>query len=176
MLFLFLCKHLWDPPVANVAIFQHWHHCFQCMEALIVSSVHSSMLLICQLMWMSWLRSSSFHDVTTANGCQECGLSFKSLSPLLWWHPPPHCAYTHCLVSIHVQQALMNVNGSNFFPHEGIQWHIFSSSALPRQIPFYQIVPLLPSVTWQQNVTISVGRSTLYCCTTKICLWPHGST
>ena len=30
-------------------------------------------------------------------------------------HPPPHCANIHCLVSINVQQALMNVIGCHFF-------------------------------------------------------------
>ena len=39
-----------------------------------------------------------------------------------------------------------------FFPHGGIQWHIFASYTLPCQVPFCQAAPLLPSVTWQQNV------------------------
>ena len=30
-------------------------------------------------------------------------------------HPPPHCAHTHCLVSISVQQASVNINRCNFF-------------------------------------------------------------
>ena len=30
-------------------------------------------------------------------------------------HPPPRCAHIHCLVSIHVQQALLNVNRCSFF-------------------------------------------------------------
>ena len=40
-----------------------------------------------------------------------------------------------------------------FFLHGGIQFHIFASCALPCQTPFCQTVPLLPSVTQQQNVT-----------------------
>ena len=30
-------------------------------------------------------------------------------------HPLPHCAHTHCLVSISAQQVSVNVNGGNFF-------------------------------------------------------------
>ena len=30
-------------------------------------------------------------------------------------HPLPHCAHTHCLVSIDVQQLLMNVTGCHYF-------------------------------------------------------------
>lgn len=33
VLFLFLCEHLWDPPGTNFAIFQHYHCCFQFIEA-----------------------------------------------------------------------------------------------------------------------------------------------
>jgi len=39
-----------------------------------------------------------------------------------------------------------------FFPHGGIQFYTFTSYALPCQTPFCQTAPLLPSVTWQQNV------------------------
>ena len=39
-----------------------------------------------------------------------------------------------------------------FFPHGGIQRHPFASSALPYQMPFCQIAPLLPSVMQQQHV------------------------
>ena len=33
VLFVFLCEHLWGPPPANFATFQHCHHHFQCIEA-----------------------------------------------------------------------------------------------------------------------------------------------
>jgi len=68
-------------------------------------------------------------------------------------HPPPRCVHIHCLVSIHVQQALLNVNRCSFFFQGGIQWHAFISSTLPWQPPFCQTAPLLPSVTWKQTVT-----------------------
>ena len=38
------------------------------------------------------------------------------------------------------------------FPHGGIQFHPFASSALPCQTPFCQAAPLLPSTTRQQHV------------------------
>jgi len=40
-----------------------------------------------------------------------------------------------------------------FFPHEGIQLHVFTSYALPCQLPFCQTAPLLPPVAQQQTVT-----------------------
>jgi len=33
-------------------------------------------------------------------------------------HPSSHCAPSHCLVSINIQQALMNFSGCNFFHME----------------------------------------------------------
>ena len=66
--------------------------------------------------------------------------------------PPPPCAHIHCLVSINVQQASMNVNICNFFSHGGIQFHTCVSYALPCQMTICQTAPLLPSVTQQQNV------------------------
>jgi hypothetical protein len=68
-------------------------------------------------------------------------------------YPPPHCANIHCLVSVNVQQASMNVIGCNFFPHGEIQIHIFASNAIPYQTPFCQIASLTPSVALQQNLT-----------------------
>ena len=44
-----------------------------------------------------------------------------------------------------------------FFLHEGIQLHTSVSYAFPCQMLFYQTVPLLLSVTGQQNV-INIGR------------------
>lgn len=44
-----------------------------------------------------------------------------------------HCAGIRCLVSISIQQASMNGNGSIFCPHGGIQVQSFASGGLPRQ-------------------------------------------
>jgi len=40
-----------------------------------------------------------------------------------------------------------------FFLHEDILFYPFALCALPRQTPFCQTAPLLPSVTQPQNVT-----------------------
>ena len=89
------------------------------------------------------------------------------LSPLLTQHSLTHCAHIHHLISIRVQQVLMNLSGWNFF-HIAIQLHPFASYVLPHQMPFSQTVHLLPSVTKKQYVTILVGRFHLYCHTTDI--------
>ena len=68
-------------------------------------------------------------------------------------HSPPPYAHIQCLVSINVQQASIKCQWVQFFPHRAIWWHTFASSALPCQTPFCQSATLLPSVTWQQNVT-----------------------
>ena len=67
-------------------------------------------------------------------------------------HTGPHCAHIHCLDSINIQQAKMNVKRCHIFPHGGIQRHTFTSYVLPCQTPFFQIAPLLPFVTQQRNV------------------------
>ena len=60
-------------------------------------------------------------------------------------------SFTGCLVSINIQQVLMNANACSFFLHREIQWHTFASYTLPCQTPFCLPAPLLPSVTQQQN-------------------------
>ena len=45
-----------------------------------------------------------------------------------------------------------------FSPRGRTQSHTFASEALPHQKPFCQTAPLLPSVTWQQNVTEYSGE------------------
>ena len=65
-------------------------------------------------------------------------------------HIPPHCAHIHCLVSINVQQASVNVSGYHFFS----AWR----NSVPHlcfvcfQTPFCQTAPWLLSVTQQENV------------------------
>jgi len=52
-------------------------------------------------------------------------------------HLPSHCAHIHCLVSINVQQVLINVNGYNFFFMEVFSSiHTFSLYSLLCQAPF----------------------------------------
>ena len=65
------------------------------------------------------IETPSFRGVTAVHGRPERGLSFTSLSPLLKRAtPPPHCANIHCLVSVHVQQASMDIIGCKVFRME----------------------------------------------------------
>ena len=82
------------------------------------------------------------------------------------YYPAPHCVHIHCLVSINIQQVSMNVSGCSFFLHRGIQFCTFPLYALLCQVPFCQIAPLLPTVTWQWNV-MDFWFS-LYCHTTNM--------
>ena len=105
-------------------IFQHSHHHYLCIFASDEwQSLHDTLLAICP-------------SATTAET----------------HHSPSHCAHIHCLVSITIKKAQVNVNGRSFF-HGGIQYHTFASQALPYQMPFCQTPPPLPSVTLQQYVT-----------------------
>jgi len=67
--------------------------------------------------------------------------------------PTIHCADIHCLVPINIQQASVNVNGCHFFSMEEFSDMPIFSYSLSHQMPFCQTVPLLPSVSLQQNVT-----------------------
>ena len=49
----------------------------------IFSSVHNSLVVICQFLWISWSRCYSFCGMTAVQGHLECDLSFTSLSSLL---------------------------------------------------------------------------------------------
>ena len=142
---MFLCQHLWDPPGANFAIFQHTH-CFQCIEADIQLCTQFPG---CNLS----IRVDKLIETLFILWCDSCAwqsgmwLAFHvAVATAETHHPPPPCANIHCLVSVNVQQASMNVIGCNFF-------HTFASYALPCQMPFCQTAPLLSSVARQRNLT-----------------------
>jgi len=93
-------------------------------------NLHAALVKVCTVSWM-WL---VFHVVATTAETH---------------HPPPHCApLSPQMFSKH---QCMSVGA--IFLHEGIQWHTIFSNALPCHTPLYQTTSLLPSVTWQQNVT-----------------------
>jgi len=150
---MFLCEHSWDPPGASVSIFQRCHHHFQRIEADIQLRTQFASRNpptrtdeLIETLFISWCENCAWPSgkwlvfqvaVATAETC----------------HPSPRCANIHCLVSVKVQLASMNVIGCNFFPHGRIQLHTFASYALPCQTPFCQTAPLLSSVARQQNLT-----------------------
>jgi len=67
---------------------------------------------------------------------------------------------TYCLtVLLHLLFGLHRSSASTgecqwvpFFPYGRIQWHTSASYTLPCLMPFCETAPLLPSVTWQQNI------------------------
>ena len=112
---MFLCEHSWDPPGANFAIFQHCHHRFQRIAADIqLRTLFSSHILpICadeliEMLFVSWCDSCAWLSGTWF-------VFHVAVATTETRHPPPHCANIHCLVSINVKQASMNVIGCNFF-------------------------------------------------------------
>ena len=88
-------------------------------------------------------------------------------------HTSGHYAHIHCLVSLNVQPASMNVSGCNFFCMEE-----FSDTPLLHQhfhVRHHFIrLPLCCHLSNGNNVYgILVGRFSLYCHITNICLWGH---
>ena len=150
--FLFLCEPLWDPSGANVAMFEHCHHCSQRIEADIqlCAPFSGNNPLICvdkliERLFISWCNSCLWTSRTWL-------VFHVAVTTAETHHPLPHCAYVHCLVSINIQQVSMNIGRCNFF-------HMEEFSDTPLLHPhfhvrhcFGQTVPLLPSVTLQQNV------------------------
>jgi len=88
--------------------------------------------------------SKSLHATLIKASTRRGDLLF--LSPLL--KPKTYC-FTVLTSTVWSPQTLSNIDGCDFFPHEGIQLYTFSSYTLPCQTPFCQTTPLLLSVAWQ---------------------------
>ena len=154
------------PTWQNYALLQHCHHHFQSIEANIQLRTqfpsHNLPIRVDELietLFISWCDSCAwpsgtwlvFHvAVATAETC----------------HPPPHCVNIHCLVSINVQQASLNVIGCNFFHMEE-----FSYTPL-LHTHFHVILSDCPSAVICHTATkcngILAGRFNLYCHITNI--------
>jgi hypothetical protein len=91
---------------------------------LTFSSVQRYLVIICRFAQMSWSSHSSFREVAAMQDHPEHGLSHITVATAEMHHPLPHFAPIHCLVSVNVQQASMNVKGCSFFLHREIQWHL----------------------------------------------------
>ena len=71
-----------------------------------------------------------------------------------WNTPPTASLHSHPLSGLHKHSVRIDeCLWVTFFLRGGIQFHTFASLALPCQTSTCQTAPLLPSVTWQQNVT-----------------------
>jgi len=143
-----LFEHSWDPPGANFAIFQRCHHCFQRIEADIQLCTQFPSRnppiradLVIETLFISWCESCAWPSGTWL-------VFHAAVATAETRHSPPHC-----LVSVNVQEASMNVTGCNFFLPGGIHLHTFVSYALPSQMPFCKTASLLSSVAQQQNLT-----------------------
>jgi len=118
----------------------------------IFSSVYRSLIIICWFTWISWSRLSSFcvWQLCTAVRNVAC-LSHHCCH--CWNAPPTASLFSYPPFALLKHSS--NVNECQwvpFFPHGGIQLHTFASSILPSKMSFCQTAPLLPSVTWQQNL------------------------
>ena len=112
---MFLCEHSRDPPGANFAIFQHCHHRFQRIAANI--QLHTQ-FPSCN----PPIRVDELIETLFVSWCDSCawpsGMWLVFHVTVATAEPPTTCANIHCLVSINVQQASMNVIGCNFFHME----------------------------------------------------------
>ena len=86
-------------------------------------------------------------------------------------HPPPHCANIHCLVSVNVQQASMNVTGCNFSTWRNSITHLCFIRTSMSDCPSAVICR-----TATKFNGILVGRFNLYCHINNIHLWHRGPT
>ena len=90
------------------------------------------------VVWQLWVAIWTWLVFHTAVATAEMHLS------------PPYCAHIHCLVSINIQQVLINVSWSWFFCKEE-----FNDTYLLHtyfHVICHFVAPLLPPVAWQQNV------------------------
>jgi hypothetical protein len=135
------------PPGKNFGISQHCQHLFHHIEfdiqlhtkspgPLICADELIEVLLICadeliEVLFISWADSC-------ARPPRTWSVSYINVTTAKTHHPLPHCAHIHCLVNI--QQEF-----GQFLLHRGIHWHTYASHALPCQMPFCQISPVLLS-------------------------------
>ena len=112
---------------------------------LIFSSMHSSLVIICLFMQVSWSRRSAFSDVTSVHGTWF--VLYVTVATAKTHHPLPHYGHIHCLISINAHQVSVNVSGCHFFCMEELSYAPFLKSTSMSDSP------LLPFVFWQQNVT-----------------------
>ena len=95
---------------------------------------------------MPLIKTCTSADDPLSHSCCD-GVVAEIHTPLL------HCAHIHCLISTSLQQALMNVNGCNYFSTWRIQWHIYATHALYVKCHFVRLPLCCHLLAWQQNLT-----------------------
>lgn len=142
------------------------------------SSVHSSLIVICWSVWMSWLRCPPFHGATAVHGHREHGLSFMLL--LLLLKCTPYCL-TVLMSAVWSPQMFVKClwmsAGAIFYCMKEFN----SVSLLHTHFCVkHQFVRLPPSAGTCLKATkfneILSGRFNLYCHSTNIHLWHWGPT
>lgn len=141
--------------MSTVYIFRtHWKKCLLFISVEITTSTKSTMTLFD--IENSWIQNTVFQHshyrllcIFTINELELAWLARKNLHvcPGEWFvfhvsiaaakthHPPPDCAHIHCLVSVNIQQALVNISSCHFFRME-----VFNSTPL-LHICFYVRCP-----------------------------------
>jgi len=166
---MFLCEHSWDPPGVNFAIFR-CHHCFQRIAADIQlhTQFPSRNLPICadeliETLFVSWCDSCAWPSGTW--------LVFQvAVATAEMCRPPPHCANTHCLVSVNVQQASVMSLGAIFSAWRNSITHLcFIRTSMSDAILSDCSSAVICRTATKFN-GILVGRFNLYCHINNICL------
>jgi len=88
------------------------------------------------------------------------------------YRPPPHCTHIHCLVSMNVQKVPLDVSGCSFFSSQrnSIPCHCFICILMSETILSDRTFAAICCTATKCN-GILVERSSLYRCTTNVCLW-----
>ena len=94
-----------------------------------------------------------------------------------WNVPLTNSLCSHPLIGLQKHSASIDeCQWVPFFLHGGIQFHTFASYSRPCQTALCQTAPLLPSVTWQQNVVESWQEGSTSTATTPtpaLILWAN---
>ena len=133
--------------------------------------------------YIFWHATTSINDFFTSHEQESACHAHQNLHQQSWsivfaitaeTHLPPlHCTHIHCLISIKVQQALINASGCQFFLHGGIQHLCFTSMSEAISSDFLSAA--ICHVATKCN-GILVGKFNLYCHTTNIHFQNHGPT
>jgi len=105
------------PRWRNVAIHKCFQHHFQCTEV--------DIQLCTQFLGCNLIHADELIKTLFISWCDSCAWPFRmwlafhvAVTTAETHYPLPIYAHIHCLLSINIQQVLMNVNGCHFFHME----------------------------------------------------------
>ena len=171
-------------PSALCWFSRSWQSCIQCSFCSSVSNHETHLLQTLRYSNIATIVSNTFKMVfssvhSTLKSTSSPGLGdWDALHFVVWqlcmaiWNMAClSCCCHHCLVSINVQQALVNVNRCYFFLHRGIQGHLCFTCTFMSDAASAAICHM--ATEWKE---ILVERFSLYCRTANICFWCCGPT